>query len=214
MDFQAIRKEYENIGIDRQHLHDDPIEQLRIWMDLAIENSPGRWLEPNAMTLATVDAAGQVSARVVLLKEITETGIIFYTNYDSEKGRAMAEHPQVATALHWPYLGRQVRIVGSVEKTSREKSEEYFHSRPRGSQIGAVISEQSSIIESREQLESAASAVSKRFENQQIPLPDSWGGYHLTPTEFEFWQGREDRIHDRLVYSKENGSWIIKRLAP
>ena len=214
MDFKAIRKEYENSGLDRDQLIADPIDQLRKWLQLAMDQCPEPWFEPNAMTLATTDPGQHVSARIVLLKEINESGIIFYTNYDSAKGRAMAECPLVAVVLHWPYLSRQVRMVGSVSKTTREKSETYFHSRPRGSQIGALISEQSTTVDSREQLETAASAAEERYDGQEIPLPENWGGYQLTVTEFEFWQGREDRIHDRFVYSQVESGWEIRRLSP
>ena len=214
MDFQALRKEYENAGIDRHQMLDDPIELLRTWTELAIKNNPGDWFEPNAMTLATTDRNGHVSARIVLLKEITDSGVVFYTNYGSAKARAINKNSQVAIVFHWPYLGRQVRLVGTVEKTSREKSEEYFHRRPRGSQIGALISEQSAVIDSRETLEAAAADANRKYEGQEIPLPENWGGYHLNPVEFEFWQGREDRIHDRFRYSLVDSTWKIERLAP
>ena len=126
----------------------------------------------------------------------------------------MAAHPQVAVALHWPYLGRQIRMAGAVEKTSREKSDQYFHSRPRGSQIGALISDQSATVDSRENLESAAAAAATKYEGQEIPLPEFWGGYLLIPQEIEFWQGRADRIHDRFLYEKDDAGWKIRRLAP
>jgi len=199
MDFQDIRKEYENLGIDESAL---------------VEKSPGKWLEPNAMSLATSDAAGKVSNRYVLMKEILDEGIQFFTNYESQKGQQLQVNENCAVAFHWPYLGRQVRIEGAAEKTSREVSETYFHSRPRGSQIGAAASLQSSKVETRELLDQQRRKLGEEFEGQPVPLPENWGGYLIRPRRFEFWQGRLDRLHDRIVFENQADGWSRYRLSP
>lgn len=214
MDFQSIRKEYENIGIDESSLPDQPIELFRTWYRTAVDNCPEKWIEPNAMALATTDLDGNVSNRYVLLKHIEDDGIRFFTNYQSHKGRQLAANPKCAVAFHWPYLGRQVRIEGSVEKTSREISKEYFHSRPRGSQIGAAASKQSREVSSRQQLDEENKRLAKLFEEKEIPLPDDWGGYLIRISRIEFWQGRLDRLHDRVVFSFDGSDWERTRLSP
>lgn len=214
MDFHDIRKEYENQGIDESSLPESPIELFRQWYALAVEKSPGKWLEPNAMSLATSDGAGNVSNRYVLLKQIEDDGIQFFTNYDSEKGQQIDANPSCAVAFHWPYLGRQVRVVGAVEKTSREVSEAYFHSRPRGSQIGAAASLQSSKVESREWLDQQRQKLGQEYDGQLVPLPSNWGGYLIRANRFEFWQGRLDRLHDRIVYEFGKDKWQRCRLSP
>jgi len=214
MDFQKIRKEYENRGIDPSQLAADPLVQLKAWYEEAQENCPGRWFETNAMALATTDLAGHVTLRWVLLKGITDEGIQFFTNYESTKGKQLEANPRAAVAIHWPYLGRQVRIEGATEKTTREISEEYFHLRPRGAQLSALASRQSAMVESREQLEQARAALERQHKSQPIPLPEFWGGYLLRPDQFEFWQGREDRLHDRIVYTREESNWRLARLSP
>ena len=215
MDFKELRKEYETQGIDDSKLHDDPMKTFQDWMQQATDNCPGSWLESNAMTLATASSNGIVTSRTVLLKGIDADSIRFYTNYESTKGQQLAQNPNASINFHWAYLGRQVRMRGTVAKTSREDSETYFHSRPRGSQLGACASQQSHRIESREELEKTRAALEAKYEGQEIPLPDSWGGYALTPVEFEFWQGRLDRMHDRVVYQKgEDGSWRRHRISP
>ena len=214
MDFHDIRKEYENLGIDEASLLESPIEQFRNWYDLAVEKSPGKWFEANAMSLATSDGAGNVSNRYVLLKQILDEGIQFFTNYESQKGRQLKANPNCAVAFHWPYLGRQVRIEGAVEKTSKEVSEAYFHSRPRGSQIGAAASLQSSVVETRELLDEQRRKLGQDYEGQSVPLPEYWGGYLIRPRRFEFWQGRLDRLHDRIVFENHDGHWSRSRLSP
>jgi pyridoxamine 5'-phosphate oxidase len=218
--FQELRKEYQTDGIDDEQMLDDPIEQFRVWFDAAVEASPGEWFEPNAMTLATADSSGAVTARVVLLKGVesktdgTEGSIRFFTNYGSTKGQQLANNPVAAVVFNWAHQGRQVRIEGSVEKTTRQVSESYFHSRPRGAQLGAVASKQSSKIASRKQLQDARDQLDKELEGQPVPLPENWGGYQLTPTKVEFWQGRLDRLHDRVVYEREGQTWRRSRISP
>jgi len=214
MDFHAIRKEYENQGIDESSLSEDPLEVFKDWYELAVEKAPGKWLEPNAMSLATSNGSGSVSNRYVLMKQIQDDGIQFFTNYDSQKGKQIAANANCAVAFHWPYLGRQVRIEGLVEKTSREASQDYFHSRPRGSQIGAAASLQSSKVESRELLDRQRQKLDEQLSGETVPLPDNWGGYLIRADRFEFWQGRLDRLHDRIVYQLDNGVWSRCRLSP
>jgi len=215
MDFKELRKEYESQGIDDSSLDADPMVTFENWLQIATDNSPGAWFETNAMTLATASAAAEVSSRTVLLKGVDADSIRFYTNYGSTKGQHLAENPNASVTFHWAYLGRQVQMSGAIAKTSREDSEAYFHSRPRGSQLGAMTSQQSSRIESREQLEKIRGDLEAKFDGQPIPLPDNWGGYALTPTRVEFWQGRLDRMHDRVVYQKSGqGNWDRFRVAP
>lgn len=214
MDFQSIRKEYENKGIDESSLTDQPIDLFRTWYQTAVDNCPGKWMEPNAMALATTDLDGNVSSRFVLMKHIGEDSIQFFTNYDSHKGQQLSANPKCAVAFHWPYLGRQVRIEGVVEKTSRDVSREYFHSRPRGSQIGAAASKQSNVVASREQLDKENKRLETLYEGNEIPLPENWGGYSIQIQKIEFWQGRLDRLHDRIVFSQAGNSWNRTRLSP
>ena len=216
INFEEVRKEYENAGIDIDDLDEHPMSMFENWYADATKVVPGRWYEPNAMALATSDSSGRVSVRYVLLKGVSAEGIKFYSNYDSDKAIQLSENPQCSVVFHWPYLGRQIRIEGTAEKTSRQDSEKYFHSRPRGSQIGAAISNQSETIESREILEQKKESLVAELGNSTVPLPDNWGGYLIRPTRLEFWQGRLDRLHDRLVYSREDLSspWKISRLSP
>lgn len=217
MDFQAIRKEYEDAGIEPDSLDPLPMVQFERWLNEATKCCPDKWFETNAMTLATADSNGKVSARVVLLKGLQPDGIRFFTNYDSRKGCELAANPNASVVLHWPYIGRQVRIGGRVEKTCREVSDEYFHSRPRDSQISAAVSAQSTGVSSRAELEQLVSNFRQRIGEDEVPLPDNWGGYLLKPDEFEFWQGRSNRLHDRVVYKLQNdqtAQWKRARLAP
>jgi len=172
--------------------------------------------EPHAMTVATVDANGAPEARIVLLRGVDRAGLVFFTNYASAKGRAIAHDPHVALLFFWKELERQVRIRGTASKVTRAESETYFHSRPRGSQLGALASPQSDVLPSRTWLDARFEELRARYEGREIPLPDTWGGYRVAPQVFEFWQGRSSRLHDRLAYTLEDaeGSWRRERLAP
>lgn len=214
-DFQAIRKEYEDSGIDEAGLPREPMELFRQWYDAAQQNQPAAWMEPNAMAIATSDSSGLVTNRIVLMKGIEDSGIRFFTNYESRKGQQMADNPNVAAAFHWPHLGRQIRLEGKVQKTSREVSEAYFHSRPRGSQISAAVSPQSVTVGSRDQLKKLSQKLDEKYAGQAIPLPENWGGYLIVVERFEFWQGRPDRCHDRIVYRRQStADWVRERIAP
>lgn len=208
-----LRQEYKREVLREDNVLHDPIAQFHRWFEEAVTSEV---IEPNAFTLSTVDAEGNPASRVVLLKDVTEAGFTFYTNYTSDKGREIAAHPTVAANFLWKPLERQVRLVGAVGKVSREDSEAYFHSRPRGSQIGAWASRQSSIIEGPEVLDEQLAYYAKKFADYDVvPLPDDWGGFCIKPHYIEFWQGRPSRLHDRLRYIKqENGSWKIVRLSP
>lgn len=214
MDFNRLRKEYSTRGIDADGLDPDPIQQFRAWFDEALACSPGPWYETNAMTVATCGREGQPTARTVLLKGVSPDGFEFFTNYESEKGLQLAENPRVGLLFHWAWLDRQVRIDGTVTRTPRERSREYFHSRPRGAQLGVHASRQSRVIASRELLDQRRKELEVAFEGQPIPLPDYWGGYLVQPHRVEFWQGRQDRLHDRLVYRIDAGHWKIDRVSP
>ena len=211
MNVSDVRREYGAVGLSEGDVAADPIEQLRVWLDQARDAYPEEF---TSMTLATADREGRPSARVVLLKGLDERGLVFYTNYDSRKGRELAENPRAALAFYWAGLDRQVRIEGTVERTSREESEAYFLSRPLGSRLGAWASPQSRPIPGREELERRLRETGERF-GEEVPLPESWGGYRVRPQTVEFWQGRPSRLHDRLRYSRHSdGDWRIERLAP
>jgi len=209
----ALRTEYDMGRLSEEELAENPIEQFRKWFDDALGK---KVMEPNAMTLSTVSPSGRPSSRVVLLKDLSESGFGFFTNYDSRKGRELEGNPQAAVLFFWPELQRQVRVIGRIEKMEAERSDRYFASRPRGSQLGAIASPQSRSIADRSVLEEALAAVRKQYENSSsLPRPAHWGGYWLVPDEVEFWQGRHSRLHDRFSYKVgAEGGWRVVRLAP
>ncbi len=205
------KKNNQNNELNETSVDKNPFIQFTKWYD-SILNS--KLNEPTAMMLSTADVNGSPSARIVLLKEIDDSGFVFYTNYGSRKGKDLKQNPKAALTFFWDELRRQIRIEGRIEEISRETSKEYFSSRPRESQIGAWVSEQSSVIPDREFLENKYVELKEKFGNEEIPLPDFWGGYRLIPNYFEFWQGRENRLHDRICYKEENNEWKIFRIAP
>lgn len=208
------RKNYSLGSLDVSNLTQDPLVLFETWMANALESEIP---EPTAMTLATVNAEGKPSARIVLLKGVSSDGFEFYTNYLSRKAKDMEQIPFVSLVFLWKELERQVRIEGRVEKVSFEKSQTYFQSRPRGSQIGAWASPQSDVIPDRQVLEDASASISEKYENvDPLPCPEHWGGYLVIPSVIEFWQGRRDRLHDRFRYSRneKEANWSIDRLAP
>ena len=195
--------------------HADPFRVFTSWFRMAVRRSPGSWFDPSAMTLATSSRSGHVTARMVLLKKFGPEGFTFYTNYGSRKAQQLSVNPRAALVLHWPYLRRQVRIEGIVERVSREDSEGYFHSRPRLHQLAAAASNQSEKIVSRKVLLDRFKELRKTYTTRPVPLPRNWGGYRLIPDSIEFWMHRENRLHDRLRYTlQDDGIWIIERLAP
>ncbi|CAN5301828.1 pyridoxamine 5'-phosphate oxidase [soil metagenome] len=212
LDLAALRRDYVAHGLRRSELNDDPIKQFALWFGHAVA---AEIPDVNAMSLATATPDGKPSVRIVLLKELNERGFSFFTNYASEKGRHLEENPQGALAFYWMQLERQIRINGRMERTSREESQDYFHSRPRGSQLSAWASRQSDVIDARRVLEARLAKMEERYAGSEVPLPPHWGGYRLVPERIEFWQGRPDRMHDRFRYTRqEDGSWWIERLAP
>ena len=212
MSIADIRREYARARLDEAHVNPDPVVEFDRWFTQARE---AKVPEPNAMTLATATREGAPSARIVLLKGYDERGFVFFTDYRSRKGTELEQNPQASLVFFWPELERQVRIIGTVERTSAQESEEYFRTRPRGSRLGAWVSHQSRVIPSRAQLESGLRQVKERFPTDDVPLPPHWGGYRLRPQEVEFWQGREDRLHDRIRYlRKKGGGWQLERLSP
>jgi pyridoxamine 5'-phosphate oxidase len=211
-ELSGLRHEYDVHGLRRADLHSDPIEQFRAWFAAALA---AEMRDVNAMSLATATPDGKSAVRIVLLKGVDERGFSFFTNYDSEKGRHLDANPFAALAFYWAKLERQVRITGPVERTSREDSAAYFHSRPVGSRLGAWVSRQSEVIDARQVLDARMEAMRERFHNTEIALPPHWGGYRVKPETVEFWQGRPNRLHDRFRYSRRaDGTWQIDRLAP
>ena len=206
-----LRRDYDKTALNEDEVSTDPIDQFTQWFEKAISDDV---VDANAMTLSTATKGGIPSSRIVLLKGVDKKGFRFYTNYQSRKGRELQANPHAALCFYWPEHERQIRIEGSVERLSREESKSYFEQRPRLSQIGAWASKQSSKVNSREELEDRFKELKQRFDEQDVPLPDFWGGYLLMPNRFEFWQGRKGRMHDRIEYQKEGESWIISRLAP
>ncbi len=212
MDIQQLRSEYRSHPLMLKDLHEKPMEQLKLWMHTAINEGV---VEPNAMALATASKDGQPSTRTVLLKQIKDEGIIFYTNYESRKGKDILENPKVSVTIYWKEIDCQISIDGTAHKISEEESEIYFASRPRDTQLGAWSSQQGQALASRLVLVDAFDHYTSKYEDQDVPRPKFWGGYIIHPTIFLFWKGRENRLHDRFLYTKSSDdSWDIKRVAP
>ncbi len=208
-DLSSLRKEYLQSGIVRKDLKSNPIEQFSLWLSQAMDADI---IEPSAMSLATSDDS--IGIRTVLLKYFDEKGFVFFTNYESKKSKQIQSNPQAAILFPWLALERQVKIIGKVEKISNLESLKYFSSRPKDSQIGAWASEQSSRISSRSILIEQFALMKKKFSHGEIPLPTFWGGYRVIPISIEFWQGRENRLHDRFIYERQENEWTISRLSP
>lgn len=206
-----LRREYTLNGLLESDLDPDPFVQFERWMQQAIE---AELMLPNSMALATVDSSDKPAVRIVLLKSIDHSGLVFFTNYESRKGEELAKNPNASVLFHWVELERQVRVEGVVEKTSTAESEEYFRSRPYESQLGAWASHQSGVVPNRAFLEQRFAELSAQYSGRDVPLPPYWGGFRMRPHCFEFWQGRVNRLHDRLRYTKQREDWKIDRLSP
>lgn len=212
-DLSDYRKSYEKSELTETSIRENPMEQFQKWFH-EVEASEGVD-EPNAMTVSTIGLDGFPKSRVVLMKKFTFEGFIFYTNYQSEKGKAIAANPSVCLSFFWPNMERQVIIKGKAEKIAENLSDGYFESRPKGSQLGAVVSDQSEVVPSREHLEGKLKELEQEYEGKEVPRPDYWGGFLVRPVSIEFWQGRPNRLHDRIRYTlDENFDWKIERLAP
>ncbi|MDR7130208.1 pyridoxamine 5'-phosphate oxidase [Algoriphagus sp. 4150] len=210
MDISAIRKDYSIKSLDISDVNSNPMAQFEVWFEEALK---AEVLEVNAMTVSTLGLDGTPNARILLLKGV-DTGFVFFTNYQSQKGKELEMHNSASLTFFWPELERQVRVRGKVEKVTAEESDTYFFSRPLGSQIGAWVSPQSQPISSREDLNASQLDIEKQFENKAMDRPPHWGGYRLMPSTIEFWQGRPSRLHDRIKYEFQDGKWSITRLAP
>lgn len=210
-DIAAIRKDYSSRELDESSVNVDPFLQFAAWLEEAI--SAGG-LEPTAMNVATINEDGSPSSRIVLLKGYDARGFVFFTNYESRKGRALTRDGRCVLHFFWPELERQVNIEGKAAKTPQEESETYFKSRPLGSRIGAWASEQSSVLGDRRELEGRVAELEEKYSHGDVPLPPFWGGFRIVPTRFEFWQGRPSRLHDRICYEPSVDGWAIKRLSP
>lgn len=208
---QKLRVEYNEMGLDEKQAHPDAMRQFERWFKDALKSGEP---EPNALVLSTASKKGVPSGRVVLLKDLKERRFVFFTNYESKKGQELKENPKAAMTFFWPSLQRQVRITGTVKRCTKAESDAYFSVRPRGAQLGASVSPQSQVITSREELLELLTEAQKRLKGRNINRPKHWGGYYLLAEKIEFWQGRGNRLHDRLVYAYKGRSWSIKRVAP
>lgn len=206
-----LRREYNGIPWDVKSAKSDPVEQFTEWFEIAVEKVKN---DPNAMILGTAGREGQPSTRTVLLKGYDQDGFIFYTNYESRKGRHLTDNNKASFTFYWPDLMRQIHIEGSVELVSDEVSDAYFKTRPDGSKLSAWASLQSEVVDSRAVLENRLQSLEKKYKGSDIPRPPNWGGFRVIPHRFEFWQGRLNRLHDRICYRKEEGRWVIERLSP
>ena len=211
MDLESFRREYLRGGLHRKDLQKDPIEQFSIWMQQALDLGI---IDPTAMTMSTVASDGQPSQRIVLLKNFDDLGFVFYTNYESRKAKELSRNSKVSLLFPLNQIDRQIKICGEAQKLSSQDSRDYFVSRPRGSQIAAIASKQSSVIDSRAALMDEFDALNQKYKDAELPFPDFWGGYRVQATEIEFWQGGADRLHDRFRYLRDGQSWRIDRLAP
>lgn len=211
MDISHLRENYTQAGLDPDSLDPDPFQQFDLWFQQAVE---AQLTEPNAMSLATTSKEGLPSLRTVLLKYVSPGGFVFFTNYSSRKARDIADNPNVAIMFPWVSLERQVTVRGRAEKISKTDSLKYFTSRPHGSQLGAWVSQQSSVITGRKVLEMKLEEMKRKFKEGKVPLPDFWGGYRIIPDTIEFWQGRPNRLHDRFLYTRTASNWTIERLSP
>lgn len=212
MNVSGLRRSATGFALDREDLKDDPVVQFEEWFQYACETVA---MDPNAVSLSTVDSDNRPTSRTVLLKSFDQNGFVFYTNHESNKARHIETNPNVAMLFFWSDAARQVRIRGRAERMTATETLKYFASRPRGSQIGAWVSAQSSVISSRSLLESKFQELKTKFKNKEVPLPSFWGGYRVVPEVIEFWQGRRNRLHDRFQYTRQDdGSWSIERLAP
>lgn len=211
MKLHSIRKEYKYADLNERSILKNPLKQFERWLNDALTAGVN---EPTAMSVATIGTDGYPQTRIVLLKDFNEDGFTFFTNYDSNKGKALLINPVVGLHFFWPELERQIRISGIAEKTSVETSDKYFYSRPVLSQIAAIVSNQSTRVDSREILQDLFEIEKKKSENSKITRPENWGGYLVKPSKYEFWQGRENRLHDRIFFEKRDSDWVISRLSP
>lgn len=211
MQLEEIRRDYKHAELNEDNIHKNPLEQFTKWMDEVLD---AKIKDATAMSLVSVEPNGFPQSRIVLLKDFGETGFTFFTNYKSEKGNTIEKNNKVSLHFYWPELERQIRISGYAEKIDIKTSKIYFHSRPQKSQVAASISEQSSVVTSREYLEMKFNELSENLKGKNPEFPNNWGGYRVSPVKYEFWQGRESRLHDRVVYEKDEVNWVIKRLAP
>ncbi len=211
MNLESFRREYLSGGLEREHLNDDPIAQFSLWMQQAVDSEIQ---DSTVMIVASVAANGQPSQRIVLLKKIDQNGFVFFTNYESRKASELSTNSKISLLFPWNIIDRQVKVCGDVEKITVEQTSEYFFSRPKGSQLAAIASKQSSVLTSRKELVERFESLQKEYEDKNIPLPDFWGGYRVIPSEIEFWQGGANRLHDRFRYLRNEGGWVIDRLAP